>query len=329
MSISSKLQIILVTFNRALQLKRTLEQLFAKDSPVRDLNITILDNKSTDGTNKIIKEFQSAHHNLEHVIHNHNVGGNANVTKALEFATYEYVWIICDDDLYDWTGWDDVERRIIRGDELICICDFDLPYECRSDRAFILHQMTFLPSIIFKTTLLSDVAIRNAYDFGVFLFPHLAPVVIHLNKGGNISLSSKGIVHIGPREGNENYNSFYRGNSTSDITYRTLSMTIPVGFANVCNNLKDRKLARRAFSICLNGIHNERLGYLCLLRDVFLRLNGLKNTMQVADLSMALPFLKRIPLRIVHLLSCTWLHKILCGSSLHLFLRSIATRKPH
>ena len=45
MSVKDKLQIMIVTFNRDLYLKRTLEQLV--NSPISDCDITIFDNKSS------------------------------------------------------------------------------------------------------------------------------------------------------------------------------------------------------------------------------------------------------------------------------------------
>ena len=119
MNTKDRLQIILPTYNRAPQLKRTLEQLLADDSPVKDFDITILDNRSTDGTSNVIKNAQSLHPNIKHIRHRHNVGGNANIAKALEMGEKKYLWVICDDDLYDWTGWSNVEELIDNGEKLM------------------------------------------------------------------------------------------------------------------------------------------------------------------------------------------------------------------
>ena len=57
MSIKDKLQIYLITYNRKIQLEHTLKQILAKDSPIRNFDITILDNASTDGASELIDEY--------------------------------------------------------------------------------------------------------------------------------------------------------------------------------------------------------------------------------------------------------------------------------
>ena len=52
------LEIILITYNRKSHLRETLNWLFAENSPVKDLDITILNNKSTDGTTELIEEYK-------------------------------------------------------------------------------------------------------------------------------------------------------------------------------------------------------------------------------------------------------------------------------
>ena len=59
-----KLDIFLITYNRAPYLKRTLEQIFSAESPVKDFPITIIDNNSTDGTADVIKNFQADFPNI-------------------------------------------------------------------------------------------------------------------------------------------------------------------------------------------------------------------------------------------------------------------------
>ena len=78
------LEIILITYNRKPFLQNTFKQLLAETSPVKDLDITVLDNCSTDGTSDYLKELCSKHPNIKHVRHNRNIGGNANIARAIE-----------------------------------------------------------------------------------------------------------------------------------------------------------------------------------------------------------------------------------------------------
>ncbi len=66
MSIKDDLQIVLITYNRAILLTRTLETILGNDSPVRDFDITILDNNSTDETCDIVEKFARQHQNLKY-----------------------------------------------------------------------------------------------------------------------------------------------------------------------------------------------------------------------------------------------------------------------
>ena len=67
MNIKNKLQIIIITYNRAEKLNKTLIQLLENDSPVKEYNILILDNNSTDNTSDLVKKFQIQHKNLSYI----------------------------------------------------------------------------------------------------------------------------------------------------------------------------------------------------------------------------------------------------------------------
>ncbi|UKI41571.1 MAG: glycosyltransferase [Candidatus Melainabacteria bacterium] len=90
MTLSDVLEIILITYNREKFLKRTFEQIFDNEkSPVRNLDVTILDNNSTDGTSDLINEYQEKFSNIKHEKNLRNIGGNANIAKAYTMAKKE------------------------------------------------------------------------------------------------------------------------------------------------------------------------------------------------------------------------------------------------
>ncbi len=323
MSAKDKLQIILITFNREKFLSETLASLFCGTSPVKDFDITILDNHSTDGTHLLVKRYQSQHHNLQYICHNRNIGGNANIARAFEIARREYLWIICDDDEYNWSAWNEIEDAITKNIKLICVSDFNIPDKKRNDTAYLIHQVTFLPSIIINTSLLSDAAIRNIYDSSVFLFPHLAPVIMHINQGGNIYLTSKPLVHFGRHEVD---NSFIRGYEANEVFIRARTMSMIIGFANLISNIENKNLARQCFKVIIYGNHKFRIGTYRFLCDIFLHLNGRQNDMHITDLTGQAPFFLRASIRIVHLLSNTFLHSLLSDSFFYRLLRSLYDR---
>ena len=106
------LQVVLITYNRRRALGHTLERIFADDSPLRRCQVTVLDNCSTDGTGELLAEAAARHPNLAVVTHRRNIGGNANIVRAFESAAKKYIWVLCDDDDFDWSGWAPVERAL-------------------------------------------------------------------------------------------------------------------------------------------------------------------------------------------------------------------------
>ena len=321
--IKDKLQIILITYNREHFLSETLTSIFGVSSPVKDYDITILDNHSTDGTALLVQKYQSTHVNLKYICHNKNIGGNANIARAFEIARKKYLWILCDDDEYDWSAWNEIEDAIRGNKKIICVADFNIPSVRRNDTAYLIHQLTFLPSLIIDTSLLSDTAIRNIYDSTVFMFPHLAPVIMHVNQGGNIHLTSRPMVHFGRHEVD---NSFLRGYSETEIFGRARTMSMIVGFANLVSDISDKTLARRCFMVIIYGDHQFRIGTFRLLSDIFLHLNGHENDMHITDLAMQAPFVLRTCIRFVHMLSNTFLHSLLSRSFLYRFMRGLYDR---
>ena len=126
------LGILLVTYNRKEYLKRTFKQILAVDSPIKDLDITILDNASTDGSSELIDEYSKSFPNIKHIRHVANIGGNANICRAFELAASsgkEYVWVLCDDDKYNFSNWDEVKSSIDNKDDIICVADYVFPNE--------------------------------------------------------------------------------------------------------------------------------------------------------------------------------------------------------
>ena len=320
MAIKDRLQIILITYNRELFLSKTLACLFGDASPIRDFDITILDNHSTDGTKSLVEQYQASRPNLKYICHNRNIGGNANIARAFEIATREYLWVICDDDEYDWSAWSDVENAIEENHNAICVADFNIPKDKRADAAYLIHQMTFLPSVIINTTLLTAEALRNIYDTTVFMFPHLAPIIMHVNQGGKVFLSPRPIVHFGEHRADS---SFIRGYSATSIFNRSRTMSMIVGFVNATSNLNDASLARQCFNVSIFGNHQFRMGTYRFLSDIFLHLNGHKNDMHITDLAMQAPFLLKIAIKIVHSISNTFLYSLLSDSFLYHILRRL------
>lgn len=187
MNLATQLEIILPTYNRKAYLENTLMQLTAPESPVRACKITVLDNCSTDGSSDVIDAFVAKNPNMTHIRHGKNIGGNANIARSFERARSPYVWIVCDDDSFNWTAWPEIESALLSGQyDILLTRKDDL---CgTSELAKVVRQLTFLPAGIYKTSNITSGVLVNMYANIVNLFPHLAVVCEVLNKKGTFFL---------------------------------------------------------------------------------------------------------------------------------------------
>src|ERR1700761_2751627 len=192
--LNDQLDIYLITYNRKARLERTFQQLFAKNSPIRDMRITILDNHSTDGTSELVAEYARLHPNLVHIRHPRNIGGVANSVRAFELASKPYLWILCDDDSFDWSNWGEVEEAIARGDDLICVARYALEDEVKDRIESQLLQLTFLPAGIYKTANFTSTMMRNAYDSIFGMLPQCCFSIPVVNSGKDIYVVKSPIV---------------------------------------------------------------------------------------------------------------------------------------
>lgn len=261
--IKDKLQIYLVTYNRKHLLENTFQQIFSQNSPIKDFDITILDNASTDGTSELIDEYAKIHPNIKHIRHPHNIGGNANICRAYEMSAScgkEYAWILCDDDRYDFSNWQEVEENINSQKDIICVCDYAIPNtEDKIKKTYQILQLTFVPSGIFKTNCISDSVLHNMYDNIYTMFQQTCLTMKVINNGGKIQVLSKPIVHNGIFV-NDSYNfSYTRGTLDDSVSERKKHSIWILGFVNVLTLANDKNLIGECMeaSIPSNAIYHS------------------------------------------------------------------------
>ena len=164
----NELEIIIITYNRKKYLQLTFEKLLEENSPVKNCQITVLDNNSTDDTRDYTESLKETHSNIRYIKNKYNVGGNANIAKAIELAEKKYFWILGDDDKYDWDNWDEVEQAI--NDEHDCIVvaqGFKNPTFTHR-----VKQCIFLSGCIYKTSIIDNNVMKNVYDAISDFCPH-------------------------------------------------------------------------------------------------------------------------------------------------------------
>lgn len=247
-NLKDTLEIILITYNRKEHLKRTLSELFDKNSPIRDLDITILDNHSTDGTSDLLREYAQKFPNIKHIIHNRNISGNGNISRAFEIATKKYLWILCDDDSYDWTYWHEIEEGLEKDYDVVMTERNHNPG--KDDIPIIINELAFIPAGIYKTENITDDVMQNAMANISNLFPHLALICDIINNGKEVYIPEHTII-------SQNFDKgegcgFTRG-FNDNVYHRLTHMHWFVGFINSYQMLKDKKLRHKCCDVLWIG----------------------------------------------------------------------------
>lgn len=98
MSNSCQISIILPCYNVEDYIGKCLESVFAQDLSEVKYEVICVNDCSTDGTQKIIKNFQNEHKNLVLIDHETNKNLGASRNTGLKRATGKYVWFVDSDD---------------------------------------------------------------------------------------------------------------------------------------------------------------------------------------------------------------------------------------
>ena len=92
-----KVSILIPTYNREKIILETLN--CAVNQTYKNTEVIVVDNKSTDNSYEIIKEFAREHPNVKVYQNNENIGPVKNWRRCLDYATGEYAKILWSDDL--------------------------------------------------------------------------------------------------------------------------------------------------------------------------------------------------------------------------------------
>ena len=255
MSIKDRLQIILITYNRAKHVQKTFEQFFFDGSPVSNCEFLVQDNNSTDDTKEVVEKFAQTHPNVKYVKNKYNLGISGTIARAMERADKDYVWIIGDDDIFDFSNWQEVEQAINNNEKMICIARYVIPDEQKENPAYQLFQLGFITGGIYSTSLFNDTTIKNAFDNIYTLFPHIPPIIKLLNDGGKIYVVNKAIADNGMNIETTDC-SYTRGVKNKNELYdRTNEMSWILGYSNIISLLKDKNLQHECVEIAIPSKH--------------------------------------------------------------------------
>lgn len=203
------LEIFVLTFNRLTTLKKTVEALLCCD--LAHHKITIIDNCSTDGTGDYIYNiFLNNNPNRRYVKNKVNIGAAGSLMRAYEMATEEYIWILCDDDEYDFINIEETILNLKNNTPDIMIVGTPVPQRKNSiftkwpylklPRKEIIYLVdaayccTFLPAAIISRSKLQSCSFRDGYQYCGTYFPHMFWIKNIFDEDWSVQAS--GHIHI-------------------------------------------------------------------------------------------------------------------------------------
>lgn len=199
---ADRLEIVVPTYGRAPQLRRTLEQ-FAV-SPFAECRLTIVDNASPDDTRGVYEALRESFRDLRYVRNPHNIGGPANVLRAIELAEAPYCWLVADDDEWDFSHCEDVLEALQSGRaDLISVgapgrdgwpAGLARLRELDARGLRIPWVFTFLPNTIFRTALADEATIAEGYALAGTLYPQIALLKRALDDDATVHVSERELV---------------------------------------------------------------------------------------------------------------------------------------
>jgi glycosyltransferase involved in cell wall biosynthesis len=99
-TLSTKLHLLMPTYNRAHMLERTISALYLQDADPASWHLTVVDNASTDGTRDYLEACAARWSNFDFVINERNLGLFGNLNRCMDLArTQKFMIIHSDDDV--------------------------------------------------------------------------------------------------------------------------------------------------------------------------------------------------------------------------------------
>lgn len=197
------LEILIVTYNRAEYLDRTLKALHA--GPFAHVRTTVLDNASDDGTPDVCGRWQQRFDHLRIVRNPVNVGSGPNFLRAVELAHATYVWVLADDDEFDFSDCNDVIETLREAQVDLIAVGGPEPLEWPTGRTSMqalseggqrpFYVLSFIPSVIFRRQLFDTSAIVAGYLRVGDLYPQFPFLVRQLDRDASVQVCRRQMVH--------------------------------------------------------------------------------------------------------------------------------------
>lgn len=201
--IENILEIFLITYNRSSFLDSTLRAML--DGPFARCRITVLDNCSKDDTLSITAKYRFFFPDYHVIRHARNIGGDVNYLRAVEMSTAEYIWILCDDDAYDFSAADEVIAALISGrHDMVIVGPIAQSKSVRNRSArskelvesgFMYYQtLSFFAACIFRADIFDSDCLIKGYDLCAERYPQFAFINATVQKNIQVYIPSSPIV---------------------------------------------------------------------------------------------------------------------------------------
>jgi len=181
---NNKLEPVLITYNRAEDLLRTLDAFIAAD--LTWMKLHVLDNASTDNTKLVVNAVQKKWPNLTYHRNLYNIGGNANILRAVEITSSEYSWIIGDDDAWHLNDISDLCAALRDGDADIIRLGWLVSKQSRGLKEYAVDLASKESLLFASISMISATIVRrsiiiphlpHAYMGACDAYPQLVPLI--------------------------------------------------------------------------------------------------------------------------------------------------------
>ena len=119
------LSIIIPVFNTEKYLQKCLSSVLAQDISADEYEIIVVNDGSTDNSQKIIDEFKQSNNNIRTLIQT-NSGQSVARNKALDIAKGDYIWFVDSDDYISENCLNKLQSIAIDTPDIIAICAEDI-----------------------------------------------------------------------------------------------------------------------------------------------------------------------------------------------------------
>lgn len=174
---------VIITYNRAAELNKTLAAFASlKD---RGLSLHVLDNCSTDQTADVVANWQKDWSGLHYHRNVHNIGGNANMLRALEITDSFYAWVIGDDDVWHMEHIDALITALHQNVDIIRLGWLVAPEfagkttlatNLFKQEAFFFASLSMISATIVRRDIMTK-HVNWAYHNICYFYPQLVPVI--------------------------------------------------------------------------------------------------------------------------------------------------------